>query len=409
VDILIEKLVEKGLLTKQDAESVLEEIRQKNAKQEKEKQKEEAKKKIEDKEAELPQWAKKLPDFLINPPEWIKNIKFSGDLRLRYQWEDRKDDDKEDRNRGRFRLRLGAETKLVEGVKVGFGLASGSGDPRSTNVTFEDTFEKKNVQIDYAFAEYTPAKWFSVIGGKFHNPLYRPSDLLWDSDITPEGLAPKFQYPVLLNLDAYFNSGLFILDERGSNKDPYMVALQPGLNWKIMNDINLQLALAYYFFGGVKGNTLDNSSNSNTLASGKLKYKYNAPAVSAEFGYKNPFGLIFIPYLGLFGEYVYNPDPSDDNQGFIAGLKVGNRDMKKFGDWLFEYSYRRLEKDAWPDVFSDSDFYGGATNAKGHEAIISFALWRNIWLTFDYYNARKILGFPKQTENLLQVDFNFKF
>jgi len=300
VDILIEKLVEKGLLTKSDAEGILKEIKQETAKQEKEKMK----------EAELPQWTKKLPNWIINPPEWIKNIKFSGDLRLRYQWEERKDDDKEDRHRGRFRLRLGAETKLMDQVKVGFGLATGSGDPRSTNLTFENSSEKKGVRIDYAFAQYTPAKWFSLIGGKIHNPLFRPSDLLWDSDITPEGVAAKVQYPILPKLEAFFNTGFFILDERSSAKDPYMVVLQPGLNWKMMDDINLKLAFAYYFFGGVRGNTLENGSNSNTLVGGKLRYKYNAPVVSAEFGYKNPFGLTFIPYFGVFGEYVYNPAPS---------------------------------------------------------------------------------------------------
>jgi hypothetical protein len=358
---------------------------------------------------EIPDWAKNLPDWIINPPEWIKNIKPTGDIRLRYQWEDTEDDSKEDRNRGRFRLRLGAETKLVDEVKVGFGLASGSGDPRSYNVTFENTFEKKNIRIDYVYAQYTPANSFSLIGGKFQNPLYRPSDLLWDTDITPEGGAAKFQYPLLPNLNLYFNSGFFILDERDNQKDPFMVPLQPGINWNITKDINLQLALAYYFFNGVKDNAIEYSSNSNTLVGGKLKYDYDAPVFSAGLGFKNPFGQTFIPYFLLFGEYVNNPDADDDNQGYIIGLRAGNPDMKKFGDWLFEYTYRRLEKDAWPDFLPDSDFYGGATNVKGHEAIFNFALWKNIWLGFDYYRSQKILGDPKQTQSILQADLNLKF
>jgi polyhydroxyalkanoate synthesis regulator phasin len=393
VDILIEKMVEKGMLTKQDAESILKEIRQETAKQEKEKMK----------EAEAPQWVKDIP-------EWVKNVKFKGDFRLRYQTEDRKDDNNDARERGRLRLRLGAETKVIDDVKVGFGLASGSGDPRSTNQTFQDTFGKKDVKIDYAFAEYTPLKGFGLIGGKFHNPLYRPSDLLWDSDITPEGGAAKLNYKVMPELDLLFNTGFFILDERSTDNDPWMVALQPGLNWKVTKDLNLKLTFAYYLFGGVKDNTLDYSAGTNTrLANGKLKFDYDAPALSGEIGYKNPFGSDFIPYVGLFGEYVKNPDPDDEDKGYIAGLKVGHTSMKKFGDWSFKYSYRRLEKDAWLDVFPDSDFYGGATNAKGHEAAFSFGLLKNIWLELDYYNARKIVGDPKQTENLLQADLNFKF
>jgi hypothetical protein len=300
----------------------------------------------------------------------------------------------------------------VDEVKVGFGLASGSGDPRSTNVTFENTFEKKNIRMDYAFAEYSPTKWFGLTGGKFHNPIYRPSDLLWDSDITPEGGAAKIQYPVLPILDVFFNSGFFVLDERSSNKDPFMAVLQPGINWKITKDINLQLAFAYYFFNGVQKNTLDFSSGSNTLLDGNLKFDYDAPVVSAGLGFKNPFGQTFVPYFGVFGEYVKNPDPDDDDQGFIGGLRAGHTSMKRLGDWFLEYSYRKLEKDAWLDVFPDSDFYGGATNVKGHEAIFNFGLWKNIWLSFDYYNSRKISvlpTLPKQRENLFQVDFNFKF
>lgn len=75
---------------------------------------------------------------------------------------------------------------------------------------------------------------------------------------------------------------------------------------------------------------------------------------------------------------------------------------------MLEYSYRRLEKDAWPDVFPDSDFHGGDTNVRGHEAIVNFALWKNIWLALDYYRSQRIVDL-KQKENLFQFDFNVKF
>jgi hypothetical protein len=163
----------------------------------------------------------------------------------------------------------------------------------------------------------------------------------------------------------------------------------------------------------VRKNTLDHSSGSNSrFPDLTYQYDFDAPVISAELGFKNPFGQTFIPYIGLFGEYVTNPDADDDDQGFIAGLRAGHTSMKKFGNWFFEYSYRRLEKDAWPDVFPDSDFYGGATNAQGHEAIFNFGLWKNIWLSFDYYNSRKIsvlANLPEQREDLIQVDLNFKF
>jgi hypothetical protein len=170
----------------------------------------------------------------------------------------------------------------------------------------------------------------------------------------------------------------------------------------------LQLALSYYYFGGVKGSTLDFSSGTNSTVGGKLVYDYNAPVLSAELGFKNPFGLVFIPYFGLFGEYVYNPDPDNDNRGYLAGVRLGHLDMKKLGDWRWEISYRHLEKDAWPDVFPDSDFYSGSTNVEGMETILNFALWKNIWLALDYYHSKRILG-AEQKEDLFQADLNLKF
>jgi hypothetical protein len=296
----------------------------------------------------------------------------------------------------------------MDQVKVGLGLISGSDDPRSGTETFENTFSKKNVRIDTAFAEFTPANWFDLIGGKFYNPLYRPDDLVWDGDITPEGAAAKLRFKLLPKLDLYFNAATYILDEKTNAKDPYLAAIQPGFIWKITRDIDLQLALAYYYFVNVKENALEFSSGTNTTAEGKLVFDYNAPVLSGELGFKKPFSLDFVPYFGLFGEYVYNPDPDHDNRGYLAGVRVGHLDMRKFGDWRLEYSYRCLEKDAWPDVFPDSDFYGGSTDVKGMEFILNFAFWKNIWLALDYYNTRRILA-SKQRENLFQVDLNLKF
>ena len=57
-------------------------------------------------------------------PAWVKNTTLKGDFRLRYQYTDR-EDGTVNRNRGRYRLRLGVVTKVNEKVDVGFGLATG--------------------------------------------------------------------------------------------------------------------------------------------------------------------------------------------------------------------------------------------------------------------------------------------
>jgi hypothetical protein len=178
---------------------------------------------------------------------------------LREQYEYRSDVD--ERWITRIRLRLGLETQVADKFKVGFGIASGSSaDHRSTNQTLQDSFTHKPINIDYAYGQYTPFKWLTLVGGKFKNPLFNPDDLIWDTDINPEGGAAQFNYRVCDSLGLFSNVGFFILDERqpssknttsAQGQDPLMYVVQPGFEWKIktsaLKDItNLKAAVAYH-------------------------------------------------------------------------------------------------------------------------------------------------------------------
>ena len=114
VDALIDKLVEKGILTEKEADSL---------------------------ELEIAGDEKMMREegFQQGLPEWVKNAKLKGDFLTRYQYE-RKETDADARTRGRIRYRLGLDTKVNDQIKVGLGIASGADDPRSTNQTFTDTF-----------------------------------------------------------------------------------------------------------------------------------------------------------------------------------------------------------------------------------------------------------------------------
>lgn len=374
VDALIDKLVEKGVLSRSDAETILQETK-------------EAKKAKPKEEAKI--------------PSWVQKIKLAGDLRLRYQYEDR-DSAEEARNRARFRWRLGADANVVDSFTVGFGLASGGDDPRSTNQTFQDTFSSKGIRIDYAYVKYAPFEWLSMTGGKFKNPLWLPSDLLWDSDINPEGAVLQLKHK-MDPIDVFFSTGVWVLDERSSGGDPILFPFQLGIDWKITKDVNLLVAPTYYLFSSVQGKTLDFSEESNTLENGVLKYDYNSIGIGAELGFKDTF----VPYIGVFGEYIYNPDPDEDNDGYLAGIAIGNKKVSDKGQWQLKYMYRRLERDAWPDTFPDSDFFGGATNVEGHEMAAEYALFKNVTLGLDYYHSEEIDA--KDEEDILQFDLVFKF
>ncbi len=383
MDILVNKLVEKGILTPVEAQHVLDETK-----------KEAAREISKGKYSSL--------------PEWVQKMKLKGDLRLRYQWD--KEKSKAQRHRGRYRFRLGAETKVLDNVKVGFGLATGGSDPRSTNQTMTDSFQTPDIRLDYAYAEYKVFPYLILYGGKFHRKsvLWQPSDLLWDGDINPEGGALVIKERLSADLRITLEGGALVLNESSKDtSDPAMYFIQPVLTWAINKDVSLKSAFAYYGFSGIKGKSLEHSSNSNTGSAFGLVYNYNTINPSFELDIKEPFSGI-VPFFGFFGEYVYNPDPDSDNKGYLLGFKAGNKKVREKGQWQIKYMFRRLEKDAWLDIFPDSDFYGGETNAKGHEAIFEYGLAKNVIFGVDYYYSKNIKG-ERIPDNTLQVDLVLKF
>lgn len=409
VDSLVEKLVEKGILTKSEAVELKAEI-------------------IQDEKVAREEGLKQ------SLPEWVANTKLKGDLRLRYQYE-RKKNDIEHRGRGRYRYRLGLENQVNDKLKVGAGLASGGEDPRSTNQTFQDTFERSDVRLDLAYAEYAPAPWGKIIGGVFPKKdyLWTPDDLLWDTDINPTGGAIHLEKPMASNkVTPFLNSGFLMLDEssvgdsssKDDKADPFVTYVQGGLKWKDQPEgekFDATAAGTYYAFNSVKGTNLDWCAGTNTgrtsgstsagACTGTPKYDFDSVGASAEFGVRNLLGGL--PFriddrIAIFSDFIHNVDPTDDQNGWAFGTVFGHKKVANWGHWQAKYQYSYLGKDAWLDTFPDSDRYSGGTDVKGHEIVFDLGLSKNVSLGLDYYQDQKIKG-TKNLQHLWQADMNFKF
>lgn len=411
VDVLINKLVEKGLLSQEEAGQLLNEMQKEGARQETmvretaEKVANETAKKAVKKESET--WAK--------IPKWVEKIQIKGDFRLRYQYQDKdlNDGTTFKRNRGRYRYRLYVKYPILDNLNVGFSLASGTGDPRSTNQTFTNSFEVPRINLYTAYVQYKPIEQVKIIGGQFKNPVYFASkqDLTWDTDVRPQGIAAPIKGYFIPKKGYWFvTPAWYILNEfKAKEETASMGILQAGIGWDVTDHFWFKFAPGYFHNWNVKGNDFDWSSNSNTRnADGDLIYEYNSFTLDGEFGWQKLPG--YIKLVNLFGQFI-SSDADSDNIGWLAGIRFG-RQLKKLWDWQFRYSYRQLEKDAWLDFLPDSDFYGGKTNAEGHEVRFNLALNKHVVFAIDYYNTRKIDYAPGETsepENLLQVDMNFKF
>ena len=389
VDVLINKLVEKGILSRQEATQLL-------LKTQNEKEREKAAVKAE------------INAGMVEIPKWVEKINLKGDLRFRYQDENKDDDGAPSRHRWRVRCRFGAEVDVNEQWQAGFGLATGGDDPRSTNETLDDTFESPDIRIDYAYLKYSPYESVALFGGKFKNPLWRAKDLLWDGDIRTDGIAAKLNFKTG-PAEIFFTPAFFVLEEYGADKDdPYMLAFQAGTKLKFLDNMYFKAAATYYKFKYLEGNDLsEHGSGTNSVdAAGNLTEDYDSIAFDAEYGI-NIGGPV--PFIAVFGQYV-SSDADDDEQGYLAGLKFGHKKVKKFGQWQVKYNYRDLERDAWPDFLPDSDFYGGATDVKGSEVELKFGLAKYVTLGVDYYfNVKPLHDDVDEEQDLLQADLVVKW
>jgi hypothetical protein len=381
-DPLIDKLVEKNVLTKEEA-------------------------------AALVSHPQKSSQTL---PQWLENLKLYGDLRFRYQYEDKETvtsgvSSIAQRERARFRLRLGLSTEIDEFWTVQAGLASGSSDLRSTNQTFENNSSSKNINIDYAYAKYKIFDQLDVMAGKIQskNVIWAPSQLVWDSDVNPEGIIAGFKSE---DTGFWLNSGYFILDEMSRGADPSLCYIQPGITVDI-EDIEVKGALNYFAANSIQGRDYSNivsGSGTNTLETvpGSFKYDYDCWGISAQAGWNN-FQDSTINYIALFFDYIHNPDPENQNTGHLIGLKFGDKNIKEAKQWQFRTTYRKLGKDAWLDFLTHSDFLSGKTDSKGYSAGIRYGISKNVVLAATYYNAETIKSVVKEEEELLQLDCNLKF
>ena len=392
LDVLVEKLVDKGVLTPIEADIIKDETKQQVA-------------------------AEVTAGKSYAVPSWVQKLKIKQDFRLRHQWE-RKNSDDEGRNRTRIRYRLGLQSKIAKNVSLAAGLATGGSDSRSTNETLEDAFDTPDIRLDYAYAEWTPEAidGLTLVGGKHKRKpfLWLPTDMLWDSDVNPEGFAANYQTDLSDDVAFFGNAAYWLVDHIDQNDpDPSVVVLQGGLSGK-GEKLDAKGAVAYHNFKGLKGRAaVPNTGGTNTTGGGVITNDYNTVSLGAEVGVKKLFGGL--PFnaderIAVFGEWVKNNDvtTATGDSGYAVGVKFGHKKVKKPGNWQFKYQHVELERDAFVDFTPDSDRLGGDTNVESEEFAFKYAMKKNVIFGLDYYISDTETG-TSDEEHLLQADLLLKF
>lgn len=383
-------------------------------------------------------------------PEWVSALRFNGDFRGRIDGIYAEDNGFTDRSRARYRLRFGAVASLFNNFEVGLRLGSGeldsyprSGiDPISNNQTFSNNGSKKGIFIDQAYAKWTAlnseAGTASLIFGKMENPFVF-SDILFDQDYTPEGLAVQTSFPLSDKHTLKPTAAAFMLDElAGEVDDPMLFAGQVRLDSAWSKKISTTAGVSILSIANEEFLTNTDVPNVNA---GNTRNDLGAPA----YDFHPVVGDLGFTYLldsfpmakGAFpirvgGDYIYNEGaPSEaDNTAWSAGVTFGKAGKK--GAWEIGYTYKWVGANAWWEELADSDFgayypsalansgrsaeYSAGTNLKGHVTRIAYSPLDSLtlslkWAFVDQISSRDTSaegGFNGKTHRL-QLDAMLKF
>lgn len=507
---LLESLVQKGVLTREQAQALVNDARQKAAATAEERAAQQAAVDAAEKNAvRVPYIPQVIRDQIaaqvseeVRPqvtedvvkqakgdswgmaaalPEWARNIRLQGDVRFRAEGDWMPADNAqgfyvdfgrvnsaggigkagatallnttEDRRRLVGRLRFGAVADLASSLKAEFRLASGSAsNPVSTNQTLGTWGQRWTLGVDRAGIAWTPLSashkfGLDVRAGRFENPFASGSELVWDSDLSFDGVSAGWRWNRLKSSDLRPSRWLFatvaampLQEVELSDRDKWLLGGQLGAERLLQPNTLLRLAAGYYDFIHVtgrlnapdsqlldftapsyltKGNTLfdirndtDTGTNLYALAG---KYRLITGLLQLDVGFDSGRHLV------LSGEYVKNIGWKTGDvlartgaavdartQGYDVNIAYGQPDVRAFGQWRATVGYRYLQRDAVLDSFTDSDFHLGGTDAKGYSLQLDFGLTKSAFARMRYLSANEIDGAPLGID-VLQLDIIGRF
>jgi len=360
------------------------------------------------------------------PKTWADSVTLKGDLRYRYETindDAKKNASKETytRQRDRIRARLAAEAKCNDDLKAVIGFSTGQNDPISGNQTLGDGAQKKDMKLDLAYLDYnfigdTTASEIHGFAGKMKNPFITMNDdLMWDPDLTPEGVALKAQTGNDF-LTAYGNAGYIWIQERDSKDPGQLYAGQGAVKFQFIPEAALTVGVSYYGFQNLKGydvidwegknNAYGNSTQKGTIASGVTNKAWATEYTPVVYFASLDLWLAGLP-VSIFGQELSNTDASKLDQGHLYGVLLGK--ARNPGSFEVGYSHAEVQKDATLGMWTDSDRWGGGTDGKGDKVYARYQIRKNLQLGAAFNWGQKGIASNPTDYNRMQLDLMAAF
>jgi hypothetical protein len=365
-----------------------------------------------------------------------------------------------DRVRTRARVHFGVESDLSDSLSAGVRLATGNtSDLVSETQTLDGTspfqigVDEAYIRLDERNAQRFP--WLTVSAGRFLNPYETPTNLIFNRDLTFNGLAATGrlglgdgsadQSHLFLTFGAHPLQEHALQETTFAAKDKWLVAAELGANLRWGEGQRLRIAGAYYDYFNVTGrlnpplgalntgpydytapqflrygNTVFDIANDANPNSNFALYAYaskfrlanlNATYRAAVGRYELGLTLDAVRNLGFkesevaanVGSYV-----APRTKGYQAEVSFGDPTVLSAGAWRALIGYRYVEADSVIDAYTDSDFHAGGTNARGYYLLTDIGLANRVWMRLRYLSANEIDGLTYGVDTL-QFDVNTKF
>ncbi|MEO7724821.1 MAG: putative porin [Chthoniobacterales bacterium] len=425
---LLDLLVKKGLINDQEAEEVRADLTRESA-------------------------STSAGKLKLSTP--VTELELYGDARMRYEIRTAEagapdtistPGDNTQRNRFRYRLRLGLRGTLVDDWFFGLRLET-STNPRSTNITFGDDsgvngpFSKDSdrISVGQAYFGYRGVRDLTLTVGKMQNPFITTS-MTWDSDINPEGLAEQWKHTFSfggggssagvqsmsedgktvvtaqstpsepITVDIFANFGQFVYDDSNPenpvgpapsgvpNRDAFLLGWQVGAKINFTKNVYLQLAPTVYNYTG-NGDSFNTHfvGDPTFLDAADAKVTPNQTGINSllvfdmpvEFGWK--FGEL---PMRVFGDFAVNfngddraaaaghPDKGDQRYAYQIGIAAGKLKAKR--DWQLSAFYQHAEQFALDPNLVDSDIYDSRLNMEGFVVQAGYGISDAIFFNLTY-------------------------
>ena len=319
------------------------------------------------------------------------------------------------RFRVRARVRISLLSDTTTRLRWGARLSTGdAGLPASAWASFSNDLRRFPLSLDRAYVRYRASPNLSLRLGVDSNPVFTPTEMVWDADVQTAGLAVAVNVP---RSGLTLHAGQFSLRElrssRATNQENSFLFVQ-GVSWRKRSEmVDATVGASFYGYGNAneigrseqagefdadvktnrfdpRGRTIADPQNAARRLPTDLFSRYRIMSGGARIrSLKAPWSFA-VDMARNAGARV---DSSQgvafaSRQNSALGVAATYGSVSREGDWSLQMGFYRIEADAVLAAFNNDDLQ--QTNVRSIPVELQVELPDGLRLVWDTYFQKKL-------------------